>query len=186
MADGIRIDVDVTSIQRRFARELPDLTMEEVVFGMRMIVGELEEKALKNIAEMFTHEHSTGRPPHLRLEDSILGTVTTEGNMVIGTVGYDLEEVPYARMLELGGVIPAHLIKPRSAKALVFPTATLREFQAGGETTQHEFVVAFQVHHPGTTQPGYYYLLSALAEMARTVDNDIERAVARAIMRSGL
>src|SRR5204863_4168097 len=157
MADGIRIDVDVTSIQRRFARELPDLTKEEVIYGMRMIVGNLEQRALRNIAEMFTREHSAGRPPHLRLEDAILATVHTEGNQVVGSVGYDLEEVPYARLLELGGVIPPHLIRPRNAAALVFPTATLKSF-GEGETTQHEFVVAFQVNHPGSKQPGYYYL----------------------------
>jgi hypothetical protein len=49
-----------------------------------------------------------------------------------------------------------------------------------------EFVVAFQVHHPGGKMAPYYYLLSALTEMAREANNDIELAVIRAINRSGL
>lgn len=50
------------------------------------------------------------------LLNSIQKHVTTEGNLVTGTIGP--ENVPYAAIHEFGGTIPARRVEPRNSKAL--------------------------------------------------------------------
>lgn len=186
MAEGFRIDVDVGQIQQRFARDLPNLTKEEIISGMRVLVGKLEQRILQNVEEMFGEEHSATRPPHLHLSDSILATVVSEGDLVVGSVGFDLAETPYARILEMGGVISPHRILPRNALAMKIPTSTLRSFKQSEETSSQEFILAFEVNHPGAHIIPYHFMIGALTEIAREAQNDLELAVVRGITRANL
>jgi phage gpG-like protein len=77
-------------------------------------------------------------------------------------------DVKYARIQEYGGRTPAHDIVPSKARALAF--------LIGGET-----VFARIVHHPGSTIPARSYLRSSLADMAGTIRDELNEAVAGAL-----
>jgi hypothetical protein len=194
----IRLEVDAKSVEQRF-KDLPGVVNVEVENAMRKIVGDLYDKVLDNIEGMFSHDRSTGRKQNL--ESSILGTVTREGDLIIGTVGADLATAPYARILELGGVIPAHAIRPKSARLAIhemsmsFPWEPDDTYSVIGDylvsrrghaLVVNDLVLLEEVHHPGAKIHPYYYLNKALIDLSKKFNNDIELAVASAISRTGM
>ncbi len=188
MSDDVRIEIDYQEVVRRLGTELPDITRNQVVDAFRQIVGTLEGKIITNIHQMFRGGHSGERPQHLSLEDSILATVTQEGDLVVGSVGYDLEETPYARIQELGGDISPHTIIPRAAAGLKIPISTFLSGEAfqGAETTEDGlFVLAFQANNRGAHIAAHYFMLAALADLSREIDDDVEGAVIRSITSAG-
>lgn len=184
MAGEFEISIDSQAVLERFRTVLPGLTIQKIEQAFRVLMGRLEELVIQNIDSTFTGGHSAERPPHVKLRDAILATVKISGSEIVGEIGYDLAEVPYAAILEMGGSIPPHTILPRTAGALYFPTSTLKAFSFGEETTMDEFIVAFQVQHPGAYIAPYHYLLSVVAAMSKTVHDDIEVAVVKAIVES--
>lgn len=182
--EAFTIEIDVEKVLERFGKTLPSATREELIAAMGEIVGKWEAGVQHNIEQMFSKDHRPDRPPHLPLTDSILGRVFEEEGLVVGEVSYDLAETPYARILEMGGVIPAHTIVPRMAGALYFPAATLSENVREGELTIDQYIMAFHVDHPGANIPGFHYILTALLALSKAFENDIEKAVVRAIKRT--
>lgn len=100
-----------------------------------------------------------------RLAGSIDVSVERSGGAVSATVGTD---VPYAGIHEYGGVIPAHEILPRSARALAFPWQGRERFFK-------------RVELPAVQMPERSFLRSALAEMAPEIGAAMAAAVSRAV-----
>ena len=92
------------------ANQLPSLIEKKMRKIVKLLAGYVKMKKLR------------GQVLHVRtghLMRSITGKVERSGDTVIGRVGTN---VSYGRLWELGGVIPAHTIKPKYAKALHFYT----------------------------------------------------------------
>lgn len=183
-----RISVDAGSVINRFRETIPNITREWVITGMRGVVGKLEQKILQNIDTMFLKSHSETRGAHLHLREGLLGQVIEEGDLIIGRVSIALDEVPYARILEMGGVIPTHIIRPKNASSLKIPISTFTSgeaYERAEITTNGLYVLPYtDVHMPATNIVAYHFMLSALADLSKEAVDDIEIAVAHAIMRS--
>ncbi|HEX3885265.1 MAG TPA: HK97 gp10 family phage protein [Stellaceae bacterium] len=100
-----------------------------------------------------------------RLAASIDVAVEQNGGAVSTTLGSD---VPYAAIHEYGGVIPAHQILPKSARALAFPWQ-------GGER------FARRVEMPPVRMPERSFLRSALTEMEPQIRAAMADAASRAV-----
>lgn len=186
MSDNIRLSVNVNELADRLSRTLPNLTRDEIITGMRMIVGKLEAKVIQNIHARFDRDESMKRPPHIRIEDAVLGTVTVLGDMVIGEVGIDMEAVPYARIQEYGGGIPPHVIRPRSyalgvrISTLKNPLMLVEDAEAGYDT-----LALHHVNHPGAHIAARHFMQEAAESFQAIVGEDLTAAWQRALMRSG-
>jgi hypothetical protein len=184
MADEFRIETNVEEFILRFKSILPDVTRREVEAGFRMYMGRLEEAVVDVIKAIFSREHEMERPDHIHLADAILATVMVEGDTFIGEIGYDLKAVPYARILEMGGTTRPHGIDPRLRPEMWFPASTLREELR--ETALYEWIRAFHVDHPGGYIAPYHFLLATVAAMAKSVEDDLDVAIARAMKQADL
>lgn len=186
MANSIIVETTAAEIASK-VRGLPNLTEDEVLRGMRQIISKLEARVVQNIRQKFSGDHGVGRPPHIPLEDSVLGTVTKIGDLIVGQVSVDEgKEIPYARILEEGGVTSAHLIRPRSAGAISFDKSTISGSPAKKTAPGDEVDVTVQyVRHPGARLAAYHYLLEALQDFQGVIDGDIAASWRRAVMRSG-
>ena len=100
-----------------------------------------------------------------RLAGSIDVAVRQSGAAVSATLGTD---VPYAAIHEYGGVIPAHEILPRSARALAFPWQGREGFFK-------------RVELPPVQMPERSFLRAALAEMKPEIRAAMAAAVNRAV-----
>jgi phage gpG-like protein len=100
-----------------------------------------------------------------RLAGSIDVSVEQSGAAVSATVG---THVPYAAIHEYGGVIPAHEILPRSARALAFPWQGRERFFK-------------RVEVPAVQMPERSFLRAALAEMAPEIRAAMAAAASRAV-----
>jgi phage gpG-like protein len=100
-----------------------------------------------------------------RLASSIAMSVALSGGAVRATLGSD---VPYAAIHEYGGVIPAHQILPKSARALAFP------WQGRGRLFR-------RVEMPPVRMPERSFLRSALAEMEPEIRAAMADAASRAV-----
>jgi phage gpG-like protein len=100
-----------------------------------------------------------------RLASSIVVAVEQNGAAVSATLGSD---VPYAAIHEYGGVIPAHQILPKSARALAFPWQGRERFFR-------------RVEMPPVQMPERSFLRSALAEMEPEIRAAMAGAASRAV-----
>ena len=181
MSDDIRLEINAQDMIDRFGRRIPELTREKVMDAMRVFMGKLDAKVVENIEQVFTGGHSVTRSSHTHLQDSLLATVEADGDLVVGRLSIDLETTPYARILELGGVISPHRIMPRAASAMAIPISTFSSGEAyeGAEVTPEGlFVLAFQANHPGASIHPYHYMIGALIEMSKEYENDMSLALA--------
>jgi hypothetical protein len=101
------------------------------------------------------------------LAASISATVEVGDGVVTAQV-FSADPPPYAALLELGGVIPAHDVRPVSAQALSFMLDGRRVF-------------ARIAHIPDVTVPAHSYLRASLQDMAAEIASDLQQAVARAL-----
>lgn len=180
MADEFRLEINTEEVIERFGRRIPDLCRQNVLEAVRQFMGKLDDRVQQNIATMFDHSPREYQPEHLKLADSMLATVRQEGDLIIGEYGYDLEETPWARILEMGGSISAHTITPSSAGALKIPISTFASGEAYEQTRQDEtglFVISFGASHPGAHIQAYHYILTAITDLAREFENDLQLAV---------
>lgn len=187
MAEDITFTVDAKDIINRFGERIPGLVRENVIQAMRDFMGVLDSRVRDNIESMFSQASTTvdPRPPHTRLQDSLLATVRVDGDDVIGEYSYDLEETPYARILEMGGHTSPHTITPKTASALKIPVATLGDLYEEAHLTDNGlFITTFQVNHPGANIAAYHYILTAVADLAKEFGNDIETAVIKSFVDS--
>lgn len=106
-----------------------------------------------NIVRLF---NSTGR-----LFNSVY--VTRRENLIVASV----RDVPYARILEEGGVTSPHVIVPRVASVLAF------EGPDG-------LVFAKRVNHPGSRIPARPYVSLALTQLRGEFEGGIREIVAEA------
>jgi hypothetical protein len=90
------------------------------------------------------------------------------GDGVVTTQVFSANPPPYAEILEFGGVLPAHEVRPVSAEALSFMLDGRRVF-------------ARVAHIPDETLPAHSYLRSALQDMAAEIASELQQAVARAL-----
>lgn len=185
MPDEFKIEIDAGKVMDRFEKSLPDATKRQILEAMRIVMGKLDAAVEQNISTMFGTSHSSERSAHTHLADSVLTQVMQEGDLVVGTIGYDLASTPYARILEEGGNTPAHVIAPRSAYDLKIPIATFTSGEAGEHARVTEdglFVIPYhEVFHQGAHIQAYHYIAMAVLALAKTVDNDFELAVAKAV-----
>jgi hypothetical protein len=180
MADEFRVQLDMGDLVERFGRRIPELTPQRMLDAMRAFMGKLDAQVVKNIETMFGHEHSATRPAHTRLEDSILTEAFLDGDTVVGQIGYDLESTPYAHILDVGGETSPHAINPSLAGILKIPISTLKSgeiFEGATVSEDGIYILDFHVNHPGAHIPGYFYMLSAIADMAQQYSNDLQLAV---------
>jgi len=185
MADQIRLSVNADELATRLSKTLPSLTRDEIFRGMRQIIGKLEAKVIQNIHTYF--ENDQIRPPHIRLEDGLLGTVVMQGDMIIGQLGIDLEAVPYAGILEHGGATPPHLIRPRKAGALGLridtftkPLMLKEDVEAG-----YPYLAVQYVNHPGARIAARHFMQDAVTAMQQSIGGDLMAGWQRALMRTG-
>jgi phage gpG-like protein len=101
------------------------------------------------------------------LSASIAPTVASGDGVVTAQV-FAADPPPYAAILEFGGVIPAHDVKPVSAQALSFMLDGRRVF-------------AKVAHIPDVTLPAHSYLRASLQDMASEIASELQQAVARAL-----
>lgn len=92
------------------------------------------------------------------------------GKGVIGSVVFP--DVPYARIQDKGGVIPAHMIYPRNAKVLAFYGAT------------GEKVFATRVFHPGATIEGKHFSRDAKRQMGPEISRGLKKALVEGIRQN--
>lgn len=189
MANEFIFEIDADAFIERFGTRIPQLTRENALRAMQEFMGKLDERVHDNIASMFHHDTSamSMHDRTVRLEDSMLATVRQEGDLVVGEYGYDLEETPYARILEMGGRISAHSFGPSSANALAIPVATLAEgaYEDAKITEDGLFITTFWVNHPGADIHAYHYILSAVVDLSKEFSDDLQLAVIQAYVDSG-
>jgi phage gpG-like protein len=101
------------------------------------------------------------------LAASIAATVEIGDGVVTAQV-FAANPPPYAGILEFGGVIPAHDVRPVSAEALSF-------------MLEGRQVFAKVAHIPDVTVPAHSYLRSSLQDMADEIASELQQAVARAL-----
>lgn len=97
------------------------------------------------------------------LRRSIASKVEETATTITGKV-FSSGDVKYARIHELGGTTPAHVIEPNKAKALAFAM--------GGK-----MIFRKRVNHPGSKMPERSYLRSSLREMASEITTELKAAV---------
>jgi len=101
------------------------------------------------------------------LAASIAATVEIGDGVVTAQV-FSANLPPYAAILEFGGVIPAHDVRPVSAQALSFMLEGRQVFSK-------------VAHIPDVTLPAHSYLRSSLQDMAAEITSELQQAVARAL-----
>jgi phage gpG-like protein len=101
------------------------------------------------------------------LANSIAATVDVSDGVVTAQV-FAADPPPYAALLEFGGVIPAHNVRPVSAEALSFMLDGRRVF-------------AQVAHIPDVTVPVHSYLRASLQDMAAEITSELQQAVALAL-----
>jgi hypothetical protein len=101
------------------------------------------------------------------LAASIAATVEIGDGVVTAEV-FAANPPPFAAILEFGGVIPAHDVRPVSAEALCFMVDGRRVF-------------AKVAHIPDVTLPPHFYLRASLQDMAAEITTELQQAVARAL-----
>jgi phage gpG-like protein len=122
-------------------------------------------RASGRLKRSITFGHSTGRDIQKGRPYS-----TSAGRRAID-VGTN---VIYGRIQELGGKIPAHIIKPRVKQALAFkwPNAP-----GGLKPGKGGLFVFKSVNHPGATIPAKPYLRPALEESKKDINTIIGNSV---------
>ena len=185
---GYSIESDIDAVIAKFRSSFPDLTRRQIVEAMVYITERLEGQINRNIASMFRHERDEWhqRQDVTPLSDALESLVTVEGDLVIGRVFIDLEAAPHARLLEMGGVVRATDIRPRSpAGALEIPIQTLtshgleEQSPTSTMTERGDFIYVGGTPERGPVEVrAYYYMLTALTDLAREFGNDLERALA--------
>lgn len=190
MPEEFTIVADVNKVTDAL-KTIPENANKEVLKIMQMIMGRLEDTVKDNIETDFMkglRPDKTEEGRRARLKDAPVSIVTQEGDLTIGQLSISSQEVPYARILEEGGVIPAHVIRPRSGRhAMAIPLQSFKSFQLGEmEHIISDFILATEVDHPGAQIVGTHYMARAFVDLARTFENDIEGAIAKAINASGL
>jgi hypothetical protein len=101
------------------------------------------------------------------LAASIAATVEIGDGVVTAQV-FATNPPLYAGILEFGGVMPAHDVRPVSAEALSFMIDGRRVF-------------AKVAHIPDVTLPAHSYLRASLQDMAAEITTELQQAVARAL-----
>lgn len=146
--------------------QLPDTVREIMLDKVKRWTGELRDLVEQNILDRL--DQKTGK-----LLGGLDSEVIEDGNRVEGRVFID--GVPYARALEDGASIPAHIIRPRNAKLLAF-------YAASGDK-----VFATRVFHPGATLRPFNFAKDAYREKGAEISRGIKKAIVegiRAKMRS--
>jgi hypothetical protein len=106
-----------------------------------------------------------------RMIASLRSQVFEEGKRIRGRVYYDLGVAPHARIQELGGTTPPHMIFPTNGKVLAFIGAT------------GDKVITSRVFHPGGVIPPMYAMKDAYREMGPEISRGIKRAIVQGIMQ---
>jgi phage gpG-like protein len=101
------------------------------------------------------------------LAASIAATADVADGVVTAQV-FSANPPPYAAILEFGGVIPAHDVRPVSAEALSFMLDGRRVFARIAQI-------------PEVTVPPHSYLRSSLQDMAAEITTELQQAVVRAL-----
>jgi hypothetical protein len=106
-----------------------------------------------------------------RLSGALAASIATTveiGDGVVTAEVFSADPPPYAAILEFGGVIPAHDVRPVSAHALSFIEDGRRVF-------------AKIAHSPDVTVPAHAYLRASLQDMAGDIAAELQQAVVRAL-----
>lgn len=101
------------------------------------------------------------------LRRSINREVRVNGGLIEGIVGTNLA---YAAIHEYGGVVPAHIIEARRARALAFTPRG-----------SSEVIFRRRVEIPAVRMPERSFLRSALRELQPRIQAGLERAAAEAV-----
>jgi hypothetical protein len=125
---------------------------------------QLEDKVRTNIENRFSGSGKTA--------NAVEGFYGEENGHIVAGVRIDLKRAPGARIQEEGGVIPAHIIRPRDAKRLAFIAAT------------GDKVIVRQVFHPGAVIQGQHFMKDAYRDMSSQVATEMKRAVIEGIRAS--
>lgn len=136
---------------------VPDAVVRAVGKKMRIITVDLQGYVVSQKLQGQVLNHRSGK-----LSRSIQQAVETEGTKVTGDV-FSAGDVKYAGIHEFGGVIPAHDIEAKNAKALAF-------------MIDGKMVFAKRVHIPDVTMPERSYLRSSLADKKDEIVAGIQAA----------
>lgn len=151
---NLRVVVRTEGVERALGLLAPtvqsNLTKFLTAFAVRLM-GQIQN----NIIEIF---HSNGR-----LFNSVY--VTRREDVIVATV----RDVPYARILEVGGTTRPHVILPRNVSILAW------EGPAG-------LVFAKRVNHPGSNFPARPYMSLALTQLRGEFEDGIRGVVAKSGM----
>lgn len=166
-ADFISVSVVGDRNLLRNLDQMPDTVRAILAAKVGTLTEDLEDAMVESIEANLGSK--TGR-----LAASVKSEVIIENGRIDGRVYID--NVPYAKIQDVGGVIPAHMIYPQASKVLAFIGAT------------GDKVFATRVFHPGATIPPTYYSREARRSIAVRASRDIKNAVVqgiRARMRAG-
>jgi phage gpG-like protein len=138
---------------------LPQTLAERLAQEVERLAGVLRDRVERKLTGEVLRQR-TGR-----LAASIAVDVERNGLAVAATIGSD---APYAAIHEYGGVIPAHEILPRSARALAFPWRGRQRFFK-------------RVQLPAVAMPERSFLRLALDETAPKIRAAIEQAAVEVV-----
>ena len=137
---------------------LPQTLAQRLTQEVERLGGVLRDRVERNLSGIVLRQRSG------RLAGSIAVNVERVGLGVNLSVSSD---APYAAVHEYGGVIPAHMILPQSARALAFPWRGQQRFFK-------------RVSLPAVTMPERSFMRSALDE----TQGEIETAIAAAAVEA--
>ena len=152
---------------------------EKVVVRFRAMPEEVQAKLFNTIDDLAKQLAAYIKENKLRgqvlnrrsgwLGDNVVAQDPVQsGNMISAKVTVDGNIVPYARIHEYGGVIPAHRIAPKEKLALAF-------------SWNGQNVVFKSVNIPAITMPERSYMRSGLSDMRQQIIDRITSVVVSTI-----
>lgn len=139
-----------------------DLRIQEKLARLKPVLTSTLQAWATATAAYCVAEKLSGDPLHRRsgrLSRTVHGMAEDAGAGVSGVIGAG-RDVPYARIHEFGGLIKAHQVVARNAKALAF-TASWGPMQGPGGMMFRK-----SVNIPAITMPERSYMRSSLKERA--------------------
>jgi hypothetical protein len=157
------------AVLRNF-EQLPLVAQAIIVDKVEQLTQQLEDAVVQSIENLTTTQ--TGK-----LIGAVESHVSVQDGRIEGEVYIDSSMAPYARALDKGAQIPAHIIRPVNSKLLAFRAAS------------GDKVLALRVFHPGAYIEPRNFMREARyeadpAKMTRALKTALVKGI-QAHMRSG-
>lgn len=159
-SDFLYVDVLGENNLLRNLDQMPDIVRAIVLEKVKYWTNEIAEEVRDNIDARLKSKSG-------RLDRGVKVEITTQGLRVNGRVYMD--GPPYAMIQEKGGIIPPHMIFPKSGRVLAFIGAT------------GEKVFATKVSHPGAHILGQHYMKDAFSGKGAKIARETKLAIVKGL-----